>query len=214
MFFVIEGPDGSGKSTQLAMLKDALTSLKREIIVTREPGGTKQGMKIRQMFFDGQGELAPMTEVLLLLASKAQLFHEIVYPALRNDTIVITDRYTDSLYAYQGSGRQLGRQFLSEIVRSAGLDLSPTMTFYIQLPLEVCLQRLTLRTGSDRNAIDNLEREFHERVHEGYRELISNAKKTYRPHVVLDGTRPPDEIHQHIMHALSSFLPTSIAMRD
>jgi dTMP kinase len=201
-FIVIEGPDGSGKTTQLIQLREALTAAGFEVVVAREPGGTPQGMKIRQLFLDGQGELDPMAEVLLLLAAKAQLLREVVYPAYNSGKVVLMDRYTDSLYAYQGGGRQLGYRRLNETVRAAALDFTPTMTFFLDTPLDVCLDRITTRSENENNSIDRLDRAYHTRVHGAYQELIARAIESCRPHCVLEGTQSPDAIHQQIVSHL------------
>jgi dTMP kinase len=201
-FWVIEGPDGSGKTTQMLRLQKALQVRGFEVVVAREPGGTEQGQKIRQIFFDGQGKLAPMAEVMLLLAAKAQVLKEVIYPAYNSGKIVLMDRYTDSLMAYQGHGRMIGTRQLKEIVRAAELNFTPTMTIFMNTPFDVCAGRIMARCASENNSLDRLDASYHRRVHQGYLEAIEEAKVNCRPHLLVDGTQSPDVIESVISRHL------------
>lgn len=204
MFVALEGPDCVGKTTQLAILKDRLEGLDGPVVVVHEPGGTPENQKIRQLIFDGFGKHQPVTEALLFLAAKAQLQAQVIRPALEARRVVLSDRYTDSLLAYQGVGQQLGISFLMNLVQSAGLDLYPTFTIYLQAPFEVCMARLVERSrkGEEVNAIDNASVDFHRRVHDGYQELVRQAIRSKKPHVVINAWQDPSLVAQDIWNAL------------
>lgn len=207
-FIVIEGPDGSGKTTQMLRLKTRLEMAGHEVVIAREPGGTPQGQKIRQLFLDGQGELAPMAEVMLLLAAKAQLLKEVIYPAYNTGKIVLMDRYSDSLLAYQGGGRQLGFRVLRDTLRASELNFPPTMTLFIDTPLDVCAGRILARNVSENNSIDALGVKYHQRVHNAYKEIADDAEMTGRPYAVINGNQAPANVFIDILAALEPTLPT------
>lgn len=222
MFVALEGPDCVGKTTQLAILKDRLEGLDGPVVVVHEPGGTPENQKIRQLIFDGFGKHQPITEALLFLAAKAQLQAQVIKPALASNRIVISDRYTDSLLAYQGVGQQLGVPFLANLVQSAGLDLNPTFTIYLQAPFEVCMARLVERSenGGEVNAIDKASVDFHRRVHDGYQLLMSQAIRSKKPHTVINAWQEPSLVARDIWDALTPQLKKReqsirpVALRD
>lgn len=202
-FIVIEGPDGSGKTTQLRRLENQLSRGGMEVVIAREPGGTPWGQKIRKLFLDGQGELAPMAEVMLLLAAKAQLLHEVILPAYNAGKVVLMDRYSDSLIAYQGYGRQLGARILRDTLRASELSFPPTMTLFMNTPWEVCSGRILARAADENNSIDALSAEYHKRVHRGYADIIEHAQETQRPHAVIDGNDIQVSVFINVMEALA-----------
>lgn len=206
-FIVIEGPDGSGKTTQMLKLKEFLEKSGYEVVIAREPGGTEQGQKIRELFMEGQGELAPMAEVFLLLAAKAQLQKEVIYPAYNSGKIILMDRYSDSLLAYQGGGRQLGFRVLRDTLRASELNFDPTMTIFMDTPWEVCAGRILARNPELNNSIDGLGEKYHARVHRAYKEIIDDAEQSERPHIVINGDQRPQDIFIDIITALHSHLP-------
>ncbi|QVD49198.1 thymidylate kinase [Xanthomonas phage vB_XciM_LucasX] len=205
-FIVIEGPDGSGKTTQLKLLKDWLENAGHEVVVAREPGGTKWGMEIRRIFLEGQGELDPMAEVMLLLAAKAQVLREVIYPAYNTGKIVLMDRYSDSLLAYQGGGRQLGLRVLQDVLRAAELNFPPTLSIYIDTTLETCMQRISMRPGAENNSIDALGTAYHQRVHRVYHQLAEDARLCGRPYAVVDGGSSAEDVHLDVLSHLPNAL--------
>ena len=213
-FLVLEGPDGSGKTTQLHLLRTHLISQGYDVVVAREPGGTKWGMKIREIFLEGQGELDPMAEVMLLLAAKAQVLREVILPAYNSGKIVLMDRYTDSLLAYQGGGRQLGFRRLKETVQAAELHFPPTFTVFIDTPFRVCLERIRQRPSSENNKLDLESEAYQRRVHQAYQEIIDDAQVTDRPHCAICGSLPQQEMHQQIVEQLKIGGVTEIRLRD
>lgn len=188
-FICIEGPDGSGKSTQLKLLQQELVRQGFDVVVAREPGGTECGQEIRRVFLEGQGKLTPTAEVLLLLAAKSQVLSEVVIPSLAAGKIVLMDRYTDSLFAYQGGARSLGIYFIREIVEAAGLSFKPDLTFFVDTPLGECMKRLRQRGEGDINAIDLAGDFYHRKVHAAYRELYQHRLRSFDTTLCqLDGT--------------------------
>ena len=195
MFVTFEGLDGSGKTTQAELLRERLEAEGEQVVLTREPGGTELGERIRDLVLHG-GHVAPWAEALLYAASRAQHVEEVIKPALGRGASVICDRYLDSSVAYQGVGRGLGLERVLELNLDAVGGLLPDRTFLLALdPAE-----LTARLAEQQP--DRLEREgddFHARVAEGYRELAARFPDRI---VVLDGTRPPDELAKEVHGAL------------
>jgi dTMP kinase len=185
LFISFEGVDGSGKSTQAALLRDALAAEGRDVVLAREPGGTGLGEQIRHLLLAGDA-MSPWAEAALFAAARAQLVDEVILPALDRGADVICDRYLDSSLAYQGIARGLGVDAVLELNLRVTHDLLPDMTFLILLdPAEAAR-----RSG----ATDRLEREgrdFRLRVDEAYRELAAAFPNRI---VVADGRLPPHEL--------------------
>lgn len=170
-FITLEGPEGSGKTTQIALLHEWLLAQGHQVVCTREPGGTRIGEQIRAILHDpAHLEMAAQAEILLYSASRAQLVAEVIQPALAAGQWVLCDRYFDSTYAYQGYGRGLSLEALRYITHFATQGLVPDVTFYLDLPPEVGLQR-RWRSGGEVNRLDREALAFHERVRAGYLEL-------------------------------------------
>jgi dTMP kinase len=195
MFVTFEGLDGSGKSTQAELLRAWLEEEGEDVVLTREPGGTELGERIRDLVLHG-GHVAPWAEALLYAASRAQHVEQVIRPALERGASVVCDRYLDSSVAYQGVGRGLGLERVLQLNLDAVGGLLPDRTFLLELdPAQV-----TARLAEQQP--DRLEREgddFHARVAEGYRELASRFPERI---VVLDGTRPADELAEEVHGAL------------
>jgi len=173
LFVTLEGPEGSGKSTQLPLLVSWLSSLGYTVLHTREPGGTCISERIRDLVHDpAHTEMNPRAEILLYSASRAQLVAEVVRPALAAGQIVICDRYFDSTYAYQGYGRGLSLEALRYITNFATEGLKPDVTLYLDIDPEVGLQR-RLKGGDEMNRLDCEALAFHRRVRAGYMDLAS-----------------------------------------
>ena len=194
MFVTFEGLDGSGKTTQAELLRARLEAEGEEVVATREPGGTELGERIRDLVLHG-GHVAPWAEALLYAAARAQHVEEVIGPALARGASVICDRYVDSSVAYQGVARGLGLERVLDLNLTAVGGLEPDRTFLLLLdPADL---RTRLRGEHDR-----LEREdlaFHRLVDEGYREL---ARRFPDRIVILDGSRPADELAEEVHAAL------------
>jgi dTMP kinase len=198
-FVTVEGIEGSGKSTLLAGLESRLRSTGREIIVTREPGGTPAGDAIRRIFLEPALAIAPLTEALLINAARAQHVEEKIRPALRRRAIVLCDRFVDSTLAYQGYGRGMDIEVLRTLCDVATGGLLPGLTLVLDVPVEVSRSRIATRNAS----LDRMEAEeaaFHERVRSGFLELAKSSPR-YR---VIDASRDEDAVLADALAALSS----------
>jgi dTMP kinase len=194
MFITFEGVDGSGKSTQVRLLAEQLRGEGRDVLATREPGGTAFGEKARELIL-GDDELAPWAEAALFTAARAQLVDQVIRPALARGQDVLCDRYLDSSLAYQGLARGLGVERVLEINLAATGHLLPDRTFFIVVPLD----QAVLRRG---NAPDRIEREgddFVALVESAYRELAGIFAQRI---VTVDGDRPPEEVAKEIREQL------------
>ena len=188
-----EGSEGSGKSTQIARLAARLQQAGREVVATREPGGTEIGEQIRNIIVHNSrgDEMCPETELLLFTAARAQVVREVIAPALTRGAIVLSDRFLDSSTVYQGIARNLAPGPVSEINRFAVGNVMPHLTIVIDVPTEVSLQRVRQRAS---DLPDRMEREnitFYKKVREGYLLLAQQWPERV---VVLDGTQAPDAI--------------------
>ena len=201
LFIVMEGPDGSGKTTQINLLKEYLEEAGYECLITREPGGTVIGEKVRQLILNPEHkEMSPVTEMLLYAASRAQLVHEVIGPALEEGKIVISDRFVDSSIVYQGIARKLGISTVSA-VNAPGIGIyRPDGIFFIDLS-----EAEGLRRKKEQKNLDRMEQEgidFHHMVSEGYRKVLSG-----RPEVMkIDGGRSIDTIHKKIRNHVDELL--------
>jgi dTMP kinase len=207
LFVSFEGIEGSGKSTQVALLAQVLRSRGYEIIVTREPGGTPVGQVLRRLLLESSSSpLASSTELLLMLADRAQHVQEIVAPALRVNKIVMSDRFVDSTTAYQGYGRGVELALLAQLNAFACSGCMPALTLVLDLPVSEGLHRVRQRQsgtqGTDRFEAESVA--FHERVRIGYLEI---ARSDPQRVCILDAARPVEMIHQEILAVVQSRLP-------
>jgi len=194
-----EGIEGSGKSTLIATLASDLRNRQIDIRVTREPGGTPLGDRIRSIFlYDADLTIDPLAEALLINASRAQLVAEVISPALRAGTMVLCDRFFDATIAYQGFGRGLDVEMLLELSLSATRRIVPDLTFLLDLPVERSRERLHERGTSDRLERESLE--FHDRVRAGYLQLAQRFERI----VVLDATLAPEVLAAEASRAIES----------
>lgn len=197
----MEGPDGSGKTTQINLLKEYLEEAGYECLITREPGGTVIGEEVRQLILNPEHkEMSPVTEMLLYAASRAQLVHEVIGPALEEGKIVISDRFVDSSIVYQGIARKLGISTVSS-VNAPGIGIyRPDGIFFIDLS-----EAEGLRRKKEQKNLDRMEQEgidFHHMVSEGYRKVLSG-----RPEVMkIDGGRSIDTIQKKIRNHVDELL--------
>jgi dTMP kinase len=186
LFISFEGPDGSGKSTQMRMLVERLRLEGLTVVENQEPGATHIGRQIRRILLDpAHQEMAGMTELLLMFASRAQAAAEIIKPALERGEIVVSDRFTDSTLAYQGEGRGIGFETVQAAHRLALGDLLPDLTICVMIDVEMGLGRAHRRNSAsdgDHNEarLDGQSLEFHHRVAEGYRKIAKLEPQRFR----------------------------------
>lgn len=192
-FISFEGIDGCGKSTLLDEMSRWLTRMKISHVTTREPGGTFLGESIRQLLLEpSSGKISLEAEVLLYSASRAQLIQEVILPALKDGSWVLSDRYLDATLAYQGYGRFLGAKTIRPILQWATQGLLPHKTILLDCPVHIALTRIQTRNG----ILDRIEQEsqsFHERVRSGYLELAAGEPERF---VIIDGSKPLTEVLQ------------------
>ncbi len=199
LLITFEGGDGAGKSTQIEMLKTYLEGRGRGVLVTREPGGTPVGERIRDILLDPRTEASPMTETLLMAADRAQHVESVIRPALEKGIIVISDRYVDSSMAYQGVGRRLGLEAVRNLNEWATRELWPDLTFYLEVPAEHGLGRLS----GDADRIEREDSVFHENVLHAYRMLSRIYANRI---VVIEGTATVEEVHERIVDKVNKML--------
>lgn len=190
MFITFEGPDGSGKSSQIPPLAEALRAKGYDVLLTREPGGTAIGDQVRKVLFDMHNKaMHPRSETLLFLASRAQIVEEVIRPALSEGKVVLSDRYADSTLAYQGYGHRADLDELRTIVSYATGGLLPDLTLFLDIDPKEGLRRRD--SGGDWNRLDDYDLDFHARVRDGYRELAAAESKRW---VIVDAAQKPDVI--------------------
>ncbi|MBN1219641.1 MAG: dTMP kinase [Anaerolineae bacterium] len=199
LFITFEGPDGSGKSTQIGLVAEYLQQGGYQVYCTREPGGTAIGNQIRAVLHDVDNTaMTSRAEILLYSASRAQLVEQIILPHLAAGHIVLCDRYADSTYAYQGYGRQLDFDTLQAITGFATQNLKPDLTIYLDLEVEKGLQRKVAANTAGQgewNRMDQLELEFHQRVRQGYLEMARTEPERW---LVVDATASVADINRTI----------------
>ena len=211
LFITLEGLDGSGKTTQIKRLAAWMQRRGLDPIITRQPGGTATGDRIRALLLDsGSTPLAPMTEMALMFADRAQAIAEVIEPALAAGKVVLCDRFTDSTEAYQGGGRQLGSERVLDLHRLICGNLQPDLTLLLLPSLDSSLararnrnERTVAQTGKDENRFELEQSEFFKRVWEKYREI---ARRDADRVVLIEGNLSIDEVHEQIIEAVSERL--------
>jgi dTMP kinase len=206
MFITFEGPDGSGKTTQVTQIAAWLRQAGRNVLLTREPGGTAIGDQIRDVLHAMQNKsMHPHTELLLFSASRAQIVAEAIRPHLERGGLVICDRFFDSTMAYQGYGHGLDLTVLRTITAFATGGLRPDLTFFLDIAPEDGLQRRlsAVASGVEWTRLDDMEMAFHRRVRAGYHQLIAAEPGRW---VQINAAQPKDKVQADIMGVLSARL--------
>ena len=211
LFITLEGLDGSGKTTQIKRLVAWLEKRGLAPIVTRQPGGTAIGDRIRALLLDSRSVgLAPMAEMALMFADRAQAIAEIIRPALDTGKIVLCDRFTDSTEAYQGGGRKLGSEVVLNLHRIVCGNLQPDLTLLLLPSLSSSLdrarsrnQRVEAQTGQDEGRFELEQDAFHSRVWQKYREIAVREPERI---VCIEGDLTIDEVHEQIIEAVAKRL--------
>jgi dTMP kinase len=207
LFITFEGIEGCGKTTQIGHLTSFFKKARRPFLLTREPGGTEVGGKIREILLSSDNSgLEPMAELFLYVADRIQHYRQVILPALRQGKVVLCDRFADATTVYQGFGRGLDLAWIEEIHSRALENAKPDLTFLLDLPVEVGLKRAWKRLKKDRTGEDRFEKEaldFHRRIREGY---LTLARKEPSRIIVLDGMKDEQTLHGEIV----SHLPDAI----
>jgi len=204
-FITFEGIDGSGKSTQLRMLTSELLVRGLSVLPTMEPGGTPLGRRLREAFLETEENVAPLAELLLFAADRAQHVNFLVKPALEEGKIVVSDRYSDATFAYQGAGRGFPEATVNQIIELATSGLKPDLTLFFDLPIERALSRTNNRndTGERKNRMDKETAGFYERVREAYLKISEDEPERFR---VIDASGSTDEVKKLVLKIVSEFL--------
>ena len=206
MFITFEGIDGSGKSTQIQLLKQWLESLQHTVTILREPGGNIVSEHIRQLLLDSKEHIDPRCELLLFTAARAQLVSKVIRPALNEGHIVICDRYIDSSVAYQGYGRGLPIEDIKTINDFATAGLIPDITFIFDLPIDDAAKRAGFRSNDNQTKPDRMEQSgdaFFERTKQGY---LNIAQDTERNIFVINANDALDDIFKQVQMIVQQYL--------
>jgi dTMP kinase len=218
-FITFEGPDGSGKTTQLKRLAAWLEAGGHKVVTLRQPGGTALGDRIRSILLDSRSEatlgpIAPLAEMALMFADRAQAIHEIILPALSEGAIVLCDRYTDSSEAYQGAGRELGSERILAMHRAVCDNLNPDLTLMLLPSLEASLHRARRRNqrnvrqkGTDENRFEREDDDFYRRIYHAYEAITE--REPGRVQAIRDDASI-DEIELRIREIVSSRIPARV----
>ena len=190
-FITFEGVDGAGKSTHLAWFADALRQRGPDVLVTREPGGTPLGEQLREILLNQPMSIG--TEALLMFAARLEHIEQIIKPALHAGKWVISDRFSDASFAYQGGGRGLDWDKLSQLEQWVHPDLQPDLTLFFDVPVEVARQRLANNASLDR--FEQEQAEFFERVRAGYHKRVQQNPQRY---IVIDAAQHMDNVKQKL----------------
>ena len=196
LFIAFEGGDGAGKSTQVALLREALETAGRTVMVTRQPGGTDLGREIRDLVLHG-AHVAPRAEALLFAADKAHHVDQLIRPALDRGEVVLTDRYTDSAVAYQGAGRDLGAEEIHDLNMWAVDHLVPDLTVVV----DVSAEEGRRRRGDVHDRLEAEADAFHQAIRAHYLAMAQGNPERY---LVVDGTLAPDAIHAQVVERLQT----------
>ena len=202
-FIVFEGGDGSGKSIQVRSLSRRLRNRGIMVLRTREPGGTPLGQSLRRLLKSGE-PIAPISELMLFEAARAQLVQQVIRPFLDRGGVVIADRFTSSTVAYQGYGRGLDRELIERLNREATGGLEPDLTVLLDLPVETALARKEGQNGGgNEDTFDDAPVDFHRKIRRGYSALAASDPEGW---LVLDGQRPPEELSREVWAKVQTIL--------
>jgi dTMP kinase len=215
IFITFEGPDGSGKTTQLKKVAQELQKLGHDVLVTREPGGTAISDKIRSIILDPVNEeMVDQAEVLLYAASRAQHVHELILPALKAGRIVLCDRFIDASVAYQSYGLGVDIEMVKNISKYASSGLQATRTYMMDVPVEVSLERLNQRAGATEftQQLDRIEQknvDYHSRVRAGFHQIASDHPDRV---IMIDANRDVERIAADIWQDCKQLLEEHISV--
>lgn len=204
-FITFEGIDGSGKSTQLRMLAYELQSRGIDVVTTCEPGGTPLGRALREAFLETWEPVAPMAELLAFAADRAQHVEHLIKPAIEAGKVVISDRYADATYAYQGAGRGFSEDKVLQVIALATGGLRPDLTLFFDITVDEAVRRMAARqeTHTKKNRMDVETDEFYSRVRDAYLGIATREPQRFR---IIDAQRAADAIHKDVMELITRSL--------
>ena len=204
-FITFEGIDGSGKSTQLRLLAEFLKQTGCEVLLTREPGGTPVGNRLRAALLDAQEEVDPLTELLVFAADRAQHVRRVLRPALESGRVVFSDRYADATAAYQGAGRGFSPELIAEIIELATEGLKPDLTLLFDLPVADSIARTRRRANGKQQGdrLDGEAAEFHERVRDAYLKFAQTEPERIK---IVETNQHAEVTHERVKEIVIPFL--------
>lgn len=201
-FITVEGTEGVGKSTNMAFIENWLNDAGKELVITREPGGTELGEKLRAVLLDAKEQsMSDDTELLLMFAARAQHLYEVIQPALDAGKWVLCDRFTDSTYAYQGGGRGIELSRIAQLEQWVQGDRRPDMTLILDLPIDIGLERAGKRSAPDRFELE--KHDFFNKVRDTY---LARAAENPNRYKVIDASPPIAEVQQSIQVVLEKMV--------
>jgi dTMP kinase len=204
-FITLEGIDGSGKSTQIGLLAEALRGRGYDVVTTCEPGGTPLGQALRRAFLETTETVEPMAELLAFAADRAQHVEHVIRPSLAAGKIVISDRYADATFAYQGAGRGFPEDKVNQVIKLVTDGLKPDLTLFFDITVEIAIERMAGRDESHtkRNRMDDETAEFYSRVREAYLGIAEREPERFR---VIEASGTPDVIHRRALEVVLAAL--------
>lgn len=204
-FITFEGIDGSGKSTQLRLLAAHLRARGRDVIMTREPGGTELGRQLREAFLETHEKVAPMAELLAFAADRAQHVEYLIKPALAAGKVVISDRYADATFAYQGAGRGFPADKVNQVIALATGGLKPDLTLFFDIPVEMAITRMSDRAESEAkaNRMDAETAEFYHRVRDAYLTIAAAEPERF---IIVEASGSVEEIQGKVDEIVSKII--------
>jgi dTMP kinase len=202
-FITFEGIDGSGKSTQMRLFVSELRMSGLNVISTYEPGGTPLGRRLREAFLETEEVVSPLAELLLFAADRAQHVEFLIKPAIAEGKTVVSDRFADSTFVYQGAGRGFAQEKVESVIQLATNGLKPDLTFFFDLPVEKSIERKNARRadGERQNRMDKETFDFYFRVRKAYLALAKRESDRFR---IIDASGSVDEIHAQVMKVWNS----------
>ena len=202
LFITLEGGEGAGKSTQIQMLKSAFENMGKEVLLTREPGGSKGGELIRPLLVSGEADWDAVSETLLFSAARRDHLTHKVWPALKEGKIVLCDRFADSTLAYQGYGRGDNleiQQTVKALYKIVVGNFEPDLTIILDIDPKIGLKRSCDRAGNTEKRFENMDFSFHENLRQGFLKIAQdNPKRCF----IIDANKTPELVHQEIMHII------------
>lgn len=204
-FITFEGIDGSGKSTQLRMLSGNLRSRGVNVITTCEPGGTPLGRRLREAFLETEETVAPMAELLSFAADRAQHVEFLIKPSIADGRVVISDRYADATFAYQGAGRGFPEDKVLQVIELATGGLKPDLTLFFDIPVQEAMHRMRVRDEAQakKNRMDEETADFYSRVRAAYLRIADSEPERFK---IIDAVGSVDEIQARVVEVVSAII--------
>lgn len=207
-FITLEGGEGAGKSTALSHIQQILATSGVELVVTREPGGTPLGERLRELLLDYKNDqMCDDTELLLMFAARAQHLAQVIEPALRQGRWVLCDRFTDATYAYQGGGRGISAERIAQLEQWVQGTRRPDLTILLDVSVDIGLQRITTReaTQGERDRFEREKTDFFKKVRQTYLARAEQYPQQYR---IVDASQPLENVQQQLRQILTTYLKT------